>query len=102
VAAAAQPPRIASGFAAIDDIDAIPYISDRGRKQYGEWLGWSTPRAFAISPRGTFYATSGLQPREPGLPTDPSERALLLCERNAGMPCRLYAVNGSVVWTPSK
>lgn len=93
-----QPPRIASGFAAIDDIDAIPLIPDRGRQQYVEWLGWQTPRAFAIAPNGHWWATSGIQPRDATLPVDPGERALLMCHRSAGMPCKLYAVNGSVVW----
>jgi hypothetical protein len=30
---------------------------------------------------------------------DPGERALLMCERAAHAPCKLYAVNGAVVWT---
>lgn len=94
-----QPPRIASGFAAIDDIDAIPYLSDRGRASYSEWLKYPTPRAFAISSTGFFFSTSGLTPRDSTLPTDPVERALVGCERNAKTSCRLYAVNGSVVWT---
>lgn len=101
-AAAPQPvvaKHIASGFAAIDDIDAIPYLNDRGRNGYREWLARPTPRAFAISPKGHWYATSGLTPRDATLPTEPSERALLLCERAAQVPCRLYAVNGAVVWT---
>lgn len=95
-----QPRAIASGFAAIDDIDAIPLLGDRGRAQYRQWLGWSTPRAFAISPKGNFYATSGLRPKDATLPVDPSERALLMCERAAQVPCKLYAVNGAVVWDP--
>jgi hypothetical protein len=43
-------------------------------------------------------ADSIVKPREPGLPTDPSERALLMCERSAKQPCKLYAVNHAVVW----
>ncbi|MEJ5991585.1 hypothetical protein WG902_16400 [Ramlibacter sp. PS3R-8] len=98
-AAAGQPRHIASGFAAIDDIDAIPYLSDRGRQRYREWLALPTPKAFAISHTGYFFATSGLQPADTSMPTDPNERALLGCERNAKVQCKLYAVNGSVVWT---
>jgi hypothetical protein len=97
---AGQPSHIASGFAAIDDLDAIPYLSDRGRRDYSEWLKQATPRAFAIAPNGYYWYTSGLRPREASLPTDPVERALLLCERNAKRPCKLYAVNHSVVWKP--
>jgi hypothetical protein len=98
-APAAQPARIASGFAAIDDIDAVPYLSDRGRKGYSEWLARPTPKAFAISTKGNWYATWGVSPPDASLPIDPGERALQLCERAAQVPCKLYAVNGSVVWT---
>jgi hypothetical protein len=94
----AQPRSLASGFAAIDDVDAVPYLSDRGRGEYQKWLKLPTPRAFAIASNGHFWHTSGLKPREPGLPTDPSERALLMCERSAKQPCKLYAVNHAVVW----
>ena len=98
-ARASQPPHIASGFAAIDDIDAIPYLSDRGREGYRDWLTRQTPKAFALSPTGHWAATWGLKPLEPTHPTDPSERALLVCSQRAQQPCRLYAVNGSVVFT---
>jgi hypothetical protein len=98
--AAPQPRRIATGFAAIDDVDAIPFLQDRGRQQYSEWLTWDTPRAFAIASTGHFYATSGLRPKDAALPSDPSARALLMCERAAQVPCKLYAVNRSVVWEP--
>lgn len=94
-----QPGFIASGFARIDDIDAIPYLSDKGRNDYREWLAKSTPRAFAIAPNGWHAWTWGLKPRDPAMPIDPSERALLICERGAKQPCKLYAVNGSVVWS---
>jgi hypothetical protein len=98
VAAPAQPPRIASGYAAIDDIDAIPYLSDNGRAAYREWLGRPTPKAFAISTKGHWYTAWSLAPQDATLPADPNERALVGCERAARMPCKLYAVNGSVVW----
>jgi hypothetical protein len=96
--ATAQPAHIASGFAAIEDVDAVPLVNDRGRQGYREWLAKSTPRAFAIAPSGRWQATWGLHPSDAALPRDPAERALLLCERSAGMPCTLYAVNGAVVW----
>ena len=98
-AAAPQPGRIASGFAAIDDVDAIPYLSDRGRQDYRSWLSMPTPKAFAISSTGFYYYTSGLKPKDTTLPVDPNERAVMGCERNAKVACKLYAVNGSVVWS---
>ena len=92
------PPRIASGYAAIDDVDAVPYLSDRGRDNYREWLTRPTPKAFAISPEGHWFGAWSLKPGDPAHPTDPSERALFVCAQRAQMPCKLYAVNGSVVW----
>lgn len=93
-----QPARIASGFAAIDDIDAIPYLNDKGREDYRTWLALSTPKAFAISSNGAYRFTNGLRPRDTAESSDPVERALQGCERVAKQPCKLYAVNGSVVW----
>jgi hypothetical protein len=93
----APPPRIASGYAQLDDVDAIPYLSDRGRQVYRDWLALATPKAFAIAPNGSFFSTSG-QRRDATLPVDATERALVACERLAKVPCKLYAVNGAVVW----
>jgi hypothetical protein len=92
------PAHIASGYAALDDVDAVPYLSDRGRKQYVEYLSRPTPKAFAISTKGHWFLASTLRSPDPTLPSEPTERALAGCERAAQMPCKLYAVNGSVVW----
>lgn len=89
---------IATRFAAIDDVDDVPYLGDRGRARYREYLTWPTPKAFAITPTGYFGYTKGLKPSTPGDPTDPSLRALAVCERLGQGPCKLYAVNSSVVW----
>jgi hypothetical protein len=98
-APAMQPPRLASGFAAIDDVDAIPYINDLGRTSYRDWVGRSTPKAFAISDQGHWAAAWGMAPADPAAARDPNERAIAICQqRSKGLPCRLYAVNGSVVW----
>ncbi|MBK6004933.1 hypothetical protein JJB11_02410 [Ramlibacter ginsenosidimutans] len=100
VVARAQPGFIASGYAAVEDVDALPYLSDRGRAEYREWLLRPTPKAFAISEKGHWWAAWSLSPKDASMPTDPNERALVACQRNAGIPCKLYAVNGSVVWKP--
>lgn len=96
---APQPRPIATGFAAIDDIDAIPFLSDRGRNDYAQWLKLPTPRAFAIANNGYYWHTSGVKPKDETLPPDPVERALLMCEKAAKRPCKLYAVNRAVVWS---
>src|SRR5213595_3359620 len=91
-------PMLASGFANINDIDAIPYLSDKGRDGYRDWLTKPTPKAFAISSAGHWFGAWSLTPRDTALPSDPSERALLVCSQRAQMACKLYAVNGAVVW----
>ncbi|MBS7808270.1 DUF4410 domain-containing protein [Variovorax sp. PCZ-1] len=93
-----QPSMMASGFANINDVDAIPYISDRGREGYRDWLTKSTPRAFVISDKGHWSSTWGINPQNPEDPKDPSERALQRCAKASGAACKLYAVNGAVVW----
>ena len=94
----APAPSIASGFASVEDVDAIPFLNDRGRQGYRDWLRRNTPRAFAISDDGHWSSTWGVRPSDPNLPKDPAERALTMCERSAHKPCKLYAVNGAVVW----
>ncbi|SDO94169.1 hypothetical protein SAMN05216303_102747 [Rhodoferax sp. OV413] len=89
---------IATGYAKIDDVDAIPFLNDNGRQSYRNWLTKGTPRAFAISPTGTLAASFGLKPGDETLPSDPVERAVVACNRISKTACRLYAVNGSVVW----
>ncbi|HSV36408.1 MAG TPA: hypothetical protein VLI46_12675 [Ramlibacter sp.] len=97
--AAPAVPLIASGFANIADVDAVPYLSDRGREGYRQYIGRPTPKAFALSASGHWFSAWTLVPGEAGLPSDPVERAVVVCNRTSPTPCRLYAVNGSVVWT---
>jgi hypothetical protein len=84
-------------FAAIDDIAAIPYVGDAGRNAYREYLEKPAPKAFAIASNGGAYSVWG-KSRDLSLPADSSERALVLCERVAKRPCKIYAVNSTVVW----
>jgi dienelactone hydrolase len=79
-----------SNFAALDDIDAVPYLSENGRSAYREYLAKMTPRAFAVSPSGAWsWAEEG---------EDPDRRALASCEEKSGQPCQLYSVDNHVVW----
>lgn len=80
-----------SDFAALDNIDAIPYLKEKGRAAYRAFLGKSLPRAFAVSPSGAWsWAEDG---------DDPAERVLANCQGNSQVPCKLYAVDDYVVWT---
>jgi hypothetical protein len=100
VTPARQPAMIATGYARLEDVDAVPFISDNARASYREWVSRPTPKAFAISDSGHWAATWGLTPADPNAPRDPGDRALVICQqRSKGTPCKLYAVNGAVVWT---
>ena len=80
-----------SDFAALDDIDSVPFLRERGRLAYRAFLGKSTPRAFAVSASGAWsWAEEG---------EDPVGRVLSACQANSGQPCKLYAVDDYVVWT---
>lgn len=77
-------------YAALDNVEAIPYLRDRGREQYRVFLEKSTPRAFAVSPSGAWsWAEDG---------DDPERQALNDCQKHSSAPCRLYAVDNNVVW----
>jgi hypothetical protein len=80
----------ASGFAAIDNADAVP-ISDEGKERYRHFLTLPMPRAFVVMEDGHWYMTWKND--------EAMTRALDYCAR-AGKRCWLYAVNDRVVWTP--
>jgi dienelactone hydrolase len=81
-----EPP--STKFAALADVSAVPYLSERGRRVYTKFLGLRTPRAFAIAPDGAWGYAWGI---------DPINDALAYCA-NGHAGCRLYAVNRDVVW----
>lgn len=79
-----------TGFAAVDDVEAVPYLSKFGRAAYREYLNKMTPRAFAISASGSWsWSEEG---------EDPDSRALAACQQNSKEPCQLYSVDDYVVW----
>ena len=82
------PPR--TDYAKVDDVDAVPFLSENGRRAYQEYLTKMTPRAFAVSPSGAWtWAEEG---------EDPDGRALATCTAKSTEPCRLYSVDDYVVW----
>jgi dienelactone hydrolase len=90
VALAEDMPIARSDYAAIDNVAAIPYLKDKGREAYRTFLTKSLPRAFALSPSGSWsWAEDG---------DDPAERVLAYCQSASKQPCKLYAVDDYVVW----
>lgn len=81
-------------YAALDNVDAIPYLRGNAREQYKTFLGKSYPRAFAVSPSGAWsWAEDG---------DDPAAQALADCQKNSSQPCQLYAVDNHVVWSDER
>lgn len=79
-----------SDFAALQNVDAVPFLEERGRSAYRAFLAKGMPRAFAIAPSGAWsWAEDG---------DDPAAQVLANCARSAAMPCTLYAVDDAVVW----
>lgn len=77
-------------YAAVDDIEAVPYLTEEGRAAYREYLDKMTPRAFAVSPNGAWcWAEEG---------EAPEKRALATCAKTSGQDCKLYSVDDYVVW----
>jgi dienelactone hydrolase len=82
----------ATNFAAIGDVEAVPFLSENGKRAYKEYLTKMTPRAFAVSANGGWcWAEEG---------EDPEARALAACSAKSDKPCRLYSVDEHVVWNP--
>lgn len=81
-----------SHFNELTNVDAVPFLSPKGRDLYRSFLGYPLPRAFVISPGGGAASTEG------GF--DPLGRALVAC-RSAGASCFVYAVDNRVVFTPA-
>ena len=64
--------------------DDVPYLSERGRQAYRQFLKLHKPRAFAIAPDGGYAMATGNG--------DPSPTALADCSK-AHKDCRLYVVD---------
>ena len=81
-----------TNFAAVADVQAVPFLSENGKRAYADYLTKMTPRAFAVSSSGAWcWAEEG---------EDPGARALATCSAKSDKPCRLYSVDTHVVWNP--
>lgn len=89
---------VAGAYARIDDVDAVPGLTESGKKGYVAWLLKTNPRAFVVCDNGRWEATWGY-PRDPSEPTDAAERALTHGKQHGKTNCKLYALNDRVVWT---
>jgi len=76
----------------------VPYLNDAQQAQYRIFTSRPLPRAFAISANGHYASMYTTAPFDKSLPTDPRERALLVCGRLSGTGCELYAVDHQIVF----
>ena len=88
--ASTRPLPPATGFAALDDVKAVP-ISAAGQERYAHFLTMPKPRAFVVYEDGNWRSYS----RDPEAMT----KALDYCARQ-GKRCWLYAADDRVVWSP--
>jgi hypothetical protein len=86
-----------SGFAKIDDVNALPVKDNSLRDVYRTFLGKPklTGRFFAVSESGDSVGWSWGSDNAQG---NAVTRALNSCEKNSATQCRLYAVGDDVVW----
>jgi dienelactone hydrolase len=78
-----------SHFATVDDVDAVPYVTEQGRQIYRKFLSDPMPRVFVLSSRGFSASLHG------GF--DPLGRAMNVCEERS-QKCQVYAVDDYVTW----
>jgi hypothetical protein len=90
-----------SNFAAIDDVNAVPYVNEQGRKGYVNWLQRQSPKAFVISEEGRWNSDSGNHTIDKNQSADPVIRAMRACQSRGLKSCALYAVDSNVVYQPS-
>ncbi len=88
----AEPPPPTTS-APILDADAAPFLSAAGRRDYVRFLQQATPRAFALSPDGSWGWAAALE-----TPEATEARAVQICSGWGGQGCRIYARDLEVVW----
>lgn len=86
------PPDDDRGRADVADLSALPSSSPELQRLYRAFLAAPLPRAFAMNGQSRSAFATG---------DDAQSRALARCEEGAQAedPCRLYAVNRTVVWS---
>jgi hypothetical protein len=93
-----NPVATARNVVSIDNVDAVPKLAERGRQGYRDWLKKPLPRAFVIAEDGSWNSTWTTNPQITTDPKDPTERAMVRCQRRSLTNCKIYAVDNRVVW----
>jgi hypothetical protein len=80
-------------FAALEELTKLPAKSASAKRDYELFLNAALPRAFAISSDGRHVAWGANSARS-------VEVAMENCNKKSAGPCRLYAVDERVVYSP--
>lgn len=81
--------------------DRVPYLSQADQARFTrDYRALPLPRAFVISDNGASGMASGPEGTTPDLQGDAQERAMKLCQRSAGKPCVVYAIDNEVLFQP--
>ena len=91
------PAQTTLGFAPLEKADAVPFLREKGRDGYREFLSKPTPRAFAIAPNGAWAFGFRTVPGS-RLQVDVVGHAMESCNRRGNGECKLYALDERVVW----
>ena len=91
------PAQTTIGFAPLEKADAVPFLKEKGRGAYKEFLSTPTPRAFAIAPNGAWASSSRSVPGS-RQQVDVVGYAMENCNRRGNGECKLYALDERVVW----
>ena len=91
------PAQATIGFAPLGKVDAVPFLKEKGRDAYKEFLSKPTPRAFAIAPNGAWASSSRSAPGS-RQQLDVVGYAMESCNRRGNGECKLYALDEHVVW----
>jgi dienelactone hydrolase len=84
------PPLHPTGFATLEDANAVPHIRESNRERYIQFLRKPPPRAFAIARNGAYGYGYG---------EDAADVALNNCAQySKDYVCRVYALDDQVVW----
>lgn len=89
---------VASGYAAVTDVDKVVALEPYVGKAYEEFLRRPWPRAFALAVGGGWYSAWTVKPADSGEDPDPAVRVLSRCEAHHKRKCVLYAVDDVVVY----
>lgn len=96
---AKAPSPTAGKTADVNDVEAVP-VNAQCREEYRKYLQMNATKAFAVADQGKCAWAAGRVSPRPQITnaSDPAVRSMELCVHWHGTGCKLYAVDGRVVY----